>query len=400
MLSTFLRFQDLGLLGYKTLITAAASLGNTRAQMWITGRKLQALTSIPSSFKGRKWFHVASLGEFEQALPLIEQLGLDQVFVTFFSPSGFEVIRKRMPQLAMAYLPLPTQKNMKIWIEELNPTCIVFTKYDFWWSLIHEGNKKSIPSYLISGKIKASDYFIKRKKLGQGLFQLFNKVHVQDQHSQDLLRSINTESILSGDPRYDRVFKLSQEKFQNEKIETWAQDWNQIVVVGSAWEPEMQLVIDIHTQFPNTGFIMAPHELHRAAPFLKEKNIAFNTYSESETGVKCQFLIIDQFGLLSKLYRFANLAIIGGGFGKGVHNLLEAAIYGIPTAFGPNHSKFTEAVEFVQNNASVVLNQQDLTLFIQLLSKPKALLEMGNRAKQLCASNLGATERIYTDLFA
>ncbi|MFT6719155.1 MAG: 3-deoxy-D-manno-octulosonic-acid transferase [Sphingobacteriales bacterium] len=400
MLHSFLYLQDLGLLGYKALVSVASALGNSRAQMWIKGREHQALTPIPPEFKGRSWFHVASLGEFEQALPLIEKLGSNNVFVTFFSPSGFDVIRKRMPHLAMAYLPLPTQKNMVRWIHDLSPSCLVFTKYDFWWSLLHEAHKKNIPSYLISGKVKASDYFIKREKLGERLFQLFDKIHVQDQPSKDLLQSINQHSILSGDPRYDRVYTVSQETFQDPLIEQWAKNWDQVVVIGSAWEPEMQLASDIHQQLPKTGFIIAPHELHRAAPFLAGKNIAFNVYSKAGNNPMEQFLIIDQFGLLRKLYRFADFAIIGGGFGKGVHNLLEAAIYGIPTAFGPRHVKFSEAVEFVQEKASLVLDLQNLTPLLERLSSQDALVEMGAKAKKLCEKNIGATEHIFSDLFA
>jgi len=371
-----------------------ATFGHRKAQLWIQGQQQVRTNDAFREHAGKHWFHVASLGEYEQTLPIIETFDPKEVVVTFFSPSGYEVIQKRNPIYPLFYLPLPTRARMRSLLSILQPASICFTKYDLWWSLIYEAQKKGIPSYLIAGKLKEKDFGIRFSQLGKNLFRLLDKIHVQDSHSSELLAGIGIESNVSGDPRYDRVKKIAEQGFSDDRIAAWSQHWDQVVVVGSAWKPEIELVAQIIEELPNTGFIIAPHELNHGAEALRGLQLNHVHLSDFGPGQEAtQILNIDQFGLLSSLYRFGDFALIGGGFGKGIHNTLEAAVYGIGLAFGPNHRKFTEAQTLLSHKAALELGH-DPSILIQLLHNKDELLNMGKQAQLVCDNNFGATQKI------
>jgi 3-deoxy-D-manno-octulosonic-acid transferase len=384
-----------------------ASIFDAKAKLWIQGRKNifeQIRTTIQHSPKPVIWFHCASLGEFEQGRPIMEKIKKDQpdlkIVLTFFSPSGYEVRKNYTGADHVIYLPLDTPGNAKKFISIVKPTAAFFVKYEFWFNYLNELKNNAIPAYLVSGIFRPDHYFFKgygtwfRKQL-----MAFDHFYLQDDHSARLLNAIGyTNTTVAGDTRFDRVFEVSQNAKKITLVEQFKQQ-QPVFIAGSTWEPDEAILSTF--DFSATGFklIIAPHEIteERIQGILarSKKNTIRYSQATEETARKADILVIDNIGMLSSIYQYGTLAYIGGGFGKGIHNILEAAAFGLPVLFGPNHKKFEEAKELVHLRGAFVVNDgKELQSIIQLLTRSPAGLLAEATAKRYIQHHVGATEKI------
>jgi 3-deoxy-D-manno-octulosonic-acid transferase len=320
-----------------------------KAKKWIEGRKnnFQILENFAKQSPKNIWVHCASVGEFEQGLPVINALQKEfpsyKILVSFFSPSGYEYAKKNHTELHSIYLPIDTSRNAKRWYNTLSPKAVFFIKYEFWHHFIKQSKENEIPLYVVSAVFWKELFFF--KKYG-GFFRksLRNIEHffVQNEESQFLLEQIGiTQNTVMGDTRYERVMALRNENYQNKIIEDFTQG-QEVFMAGSVWNSDTSVLLKIIKRLPdNFKVILAPHEInHFETAKLEHLNLSF--YSK-KVNPNSKVLIIDILGILSRVYRYANLAYVGGGFGGGIHNILEPAVYNIPVMIGPEHDQFIEA---------------------------------------------------------
>jgi 3-deoxy-D-manno-octulosonic-acid transferase len=385
------------------LFVYLASLFNRKAKLWISGRKNRAI----KPHRGCMWFHFASLGEFEQGRPVLERMRAfcpeKRVVITFFSPSGYEV-RKDIPLAdAVYYLPLDTPKNAFSFIETIQPGLAIFTKYEYWYCFFNELSKRQIPLYIISGIFRPGQVFFKwygglhRKMLG-----MVSHFFVQDDASQNLLQTVGINNVtVSGDTRFDRVWANAQHPKHLPEIEAFKAG-KKIFVAGSTWPRDEELLANLVKLYPDWKFIFAPHEIDEEKinklvallqPGTLVRHSQFHLHPAPGT---TQTLIIDNIGMLSSLYQYGEVAYIGGGFGAGIHNTLEAAAFGLPVIFGPNYQKFREACELVELKAGISIgNRYELRNAAGLLMEDEAYrISIGKIAAQYVAGHTGATETI------
>jgi 3-deoxy-D-manno-octulosonic-acid transferase len=389
-----------------------ASLFNSKAKLWINGRKniFQELQSLILNSKSSIiWVHCASLGEFEQGRPLIEKLKIlhpkSQILLTFFSPSGFE-IRKNYPGADYVfYLPIDTPANAKKFIQLIKPQAVFFVKYEFWFNYLNELKKQNIPTYLVSGIFRKEHYFFKkfnswfRKQL-----KCFTHFYLQDDTSAQLLNSINyTNTTVAGDTRFDRVFEISKNVRSIDLIKQFAGD-KKILIGGSTWQEDEKLIAGYRLKMKDYKLIIAPHEIdktHIQSIIQEFSSSTIVRYSQAnEQNIKdAEVLIIDNIGMLSSLYQYGTIAFIGGGFGKGIHNILEAATFGLPVIFGPNYQKFTEAKELIRlGGAFTVGDSKELEKTVQLLDDKTVLQTASHVAKYYVQNRVGATDKILNSI--
>ncbi len=391
------------------LFIQLAALFNEKARKWISGRKKQAklLETVIEKKSKRVWIHCASLGEFEQARPLIDQFKLKhqfEVILTFFSPSGYEIRSNYEHADHVFYLPIDTSKKAIKFIQNIQPDLAVFIKYEFWFNYLLQLSKSGIPCFLVSGIFRKKQHFFKwyGKWFAHQLTH-FQHFFIQNSVSAKLLESIGYNNYtVSGDTRFDQVQKLSAEPFSDAIIDTFL-DREKAVIFGSSWPHEEMLAKELIDTDPHLKIIIAPHEVNDSKRKYLDKLFGEKAIFHSKGKVsskKENVLIIDSIGLLSKLYRYGKIAIIGGGFGKGIHNTLEAAIYGCPTIFGPNYKKFKEAKDLINCGAAFSKkNAGDIIIQIQnLLNDPKMLSESSKAANQYCAQHIGATDVFFNYL--
>ncbi|MGL4806398.1 MAG: 3-deoxy-D-manno-octulosonic acid transferase [Bacteroidales bacterium] len=356
------------------------------------------------------WFHASSLGEFEQGRPMIEKIKREQpkkkILLTFFSPSGYEVRKNYALADMICYLPFDKPANVKRFLDIVNPEKAIFIKYEFWYNYLAELNHRAIPTYIISAIFRPTQLFFKpwggwyRKML-----TFFDQLFVQDNTSKDLLAQIGiTNVMVCGDTRFDRVIDIMKEAKELPLIDQFAND-QFILVAGSSWPKDEEIFIEYFNESPNLKLIIAPHEIHEGHLESIENRIKrpFVRYSQIKDqdlqSVDC--IIVDCFGLLSSIYRYGKIAYIGGGFGVGIHNVLEAAVYGIPVIWGPNYAKFREAKSLIKSGGGFSIN--DASEFNILLNKfrdnPSFLNSSSNSSLNYVAENAGATEKIYQIIF-
>ena len=396
---------------FYSLSIRIASIFNTKAKLWIDGRKgifQQLKSTIQSSPSPVIWVHCASLGEFEQGRPIIEKLKKDhgeiKIVLTFFSPSGYEV-RKNYPVADhVFYLPLDTPSNAKKFISIVKPTAAFFVKYEFWFNYLAELKNNAIPTYLVSGIFREDHYFFKnysgwfRKQLNA-----FNHFYLQDEKSQKLLNSIGLRNTtVAGDTRFDRVSEVSKNVKNIPLLELFKQQ-QPLFVAGSTWQPDEELLSEF--DFAAAGFklVVAPHEISETRiQFVLSKfknNVQRYSQVNEETIKTANVLIIDNIGMLSSVYQYGTLGFIGGGFGKGIHNILEPAAFGLPVIFGPNYKKFEEAKELVHlRGAFVASNSNDLENIVQLLTHSPAGLLAEATVRRFIQHHVGATDMILGDI--
>jgi len=395
---------SLGVRIYALIIRLAAPF-NPKAKQWIDGRKNLFELIEESGVQGQKnaWFHVSSLGEFEQGRPVIEAFRQKypeyKMVVTFFSPSGYE-IRKNYPGADyIFYLPLDTRSNARRFVQLIAPKIVFFIKYEFWFHYLKQLHKQHIPIYIFSAIFRPNQIFFRwYGKWYRQMLTFFRHIFVQNEQSASLLQKFGIKPVtIAGDTRFDRVFDITQHAKALPLIESFAGQ-AKVIVAGSTWEKDEELLIKyIHSAPEDIKLILAPHEPHQSTidRIIRSLNVPGLKYSEAENHdlENIRVLVIDSIGLLSSLYRYGCVAYIGGGFGKGIHNTLEAATYRLPVIFGPKFHKFQEAKDLVQLEAGFsILNQQEFDEQLsRLLADDEFRIKSGNRAGDYVDKMRGGT---------
>jgi 3-deoxy-D-manno-octulosonic-acid transferase len=385
---------------------ALSSLFNPKARRWLEGRRgwYGELKKRLPHHGERFWFHCASLGEFEQGRPVIEafrkRFPHDTIILTFFSPSGYE-IRKDYDQAdVVMYLPADLKINARRFVRAVNPRAAFFIKYEFWFNYLVELGRSGIPFFLVSGKFRSHQYFF--SWYGRWFLERlkhFSWFFVQDEASLSLLaRAGITAASVAGDTRFDRVSAVLELKRTFPLIESFKGD-SRLLVAGSTWPPDEEKLADLFGS-ERLKFVIAPHEVGagRIDSIIALAGSKAVRYSETDMFRirNARVLVIDEVGFLSHLYCYADIAYIGGGFGKGIHNILEAAAFGCPLVFGPRYQKFGEATDLVgQGGAFAVHNASGLVEKIrELLDDEQLRLTCSGICSGYVSANRGATDRI------
>ncbi len=387
-----------------------ASIFSTKAKLWVEGRNDLFQKLEPMDFeKGNwVWFHCASLGEFEQGRPLIEELKENngyRIMLTFFSPSGFEIRKDYHFADIVSYMPLDTRKNAFHFIDKINPVMAIFIKYEFWYNHLHELNKRKIPTYLISANFRKKQVFF-QPLIGtwfRKMLCFFDTIFVINAYSEKLLNDYKIDAVkIIGDTRIDRVLEIKGEDYINESIVRF-KGKQLLLIAGSTWKDDEAIILNWYNK--NKGklkLIIAPHEvdaknINRLLLFINSlsNNLIISKLSES-IKEESDVLIIDSIGVLSKIYRYADIAYLGGGLNKGIHNVLEPAVYGIPIIFGWNHRKFPEAIDLInEKGAFSFKNGKEFGYIISnLLTNKKQRLDSGTAAAFYVEKNSGNISKI------
>jgi 3-deoxy-D-manno-octulosonic-acid transferase len=386
------------------VIVWLASFFNKKAKQWINGRKKPAFIRCTESI----WFHFASLGEFEQGRPVLEKLREQnpgsKMVITFFSPSGYEV-RKSTPLAdAVYYLPLDTAKNARDFIDAIQPKLVVFTKYEYWYHFFNEADKRNIPLYIISGIFRPKQIFFKwYGGLNRKMLRLVTWFFVQDGSSKELLQGIGINNVtVSGDTRFDRVWANAQHPKSVPAI-TEFKNGKRIFIAGSSWSEDEKLLAALVTEYPEWKFIFAPHEIENEKIdkllyiLPSDSVVKFSQLNHHHAQIASfQVMIIDNIGMLSSLYQYADIAYIGGGFGGGIHNTLEAAAFGLPVIFGPNFERFKEARDLIDLRAGFSISDEDDLKNISgvLIADESQRKSAGKLAQEYVKNHVGATKII------
>jgi len=351
------------------------------------------------------WFHVSSLGEYEQALPVMEaikkEFGNHQIVLSFFSPSGYEIKKDKTPAGCVVYLPIDTRANAKKFIDTINPVMVFFTKYDLWPNYLYELQKRQIPVYLISGLFKTNHSFFKWSWLRQSL-KAFHHFFVQDQVSKQALQDQGFENIsITGDTRFDRVHQIAQQTDSLDFVKRFKNN-QKLLVAGSTWPSDEKILVPyINTASHDFKTVIAPHEVDDAhvngiLKQLKKKAIRY-TDIKAETDLSSyDVLILNTIGLLNKTYRYADIVYIGNGFGKSIHNIQEPAVYGVPIITGPHIQKFNEAVDLKKLGGLITVTDYNSLKKIldQLWQNDHLRTKKASTTKTYALKNIGATEKI------
>jgi 3-deoxy-D-manno-octulosonic-acid transferase len=405
---------NLIILLYEKVIRLAAITGHSKARQWVNGRKewKEKLAGINADKKKLYWIHCASLGEFEQGRPLIEAIKNDHdcfVLLTFYSPSGFEPAKNFSRADRVIYLPSDSPANAKDFIEFVNPSAVFFIKYEFWYNYISQLSERRIPLYMVSSIFRKSQPFFKwYGKFFRQMLAGVKHFFVQDANSVMLLNNAGFKNVtISGDTRFDRVKEISTNAGKLEIIEQFKGS-SPIIIGGSTWEKDEEYLLENFKSIENLNckLILAPHDTDESRIASLENKIkklfgenAHERYSSFSVSAKT-ILIIDTIGLLSRAYRYSSIAWIGGGFGKGIHNILEAAAFGNAVIFGPNHEKAKEAKEMIGNGSAFAIksSSESIAIIEKLLSDTEYLQQCHDAALFYISSNTGATLRILSEL--
>jgi 3-deoxy-D-manno-octulosonic-acid transferase len=394
-----------------------ASLFNAKAKLWIKGRR-NLFADLEKKFGGDTkkvaWFHCASLGEFEQGRPLIEKFKEEhpdyKILLTFFSPSGYEVRKNYAGADVICYLPLDTKRNAKRFIAITKPSVVFFVKYEFWLNALMELRKNNIPHFLVSAIFRKDQIFFKSHgTIFRDALKGYTRIFTQEQNSVELLKSIGIlNAEVAGDSRYDRVIEIAQGAKEIPVAKSFSGENKKTIVAGSTWPADEVLFFPAMKKVIESGWklIIAPHELGEAHLLSIEKGltgigiaaneiIRFSKADEKSVANK-KVLIIDNIGMLSSLYRYGKIAYIGGGFGKSIHNILEAAVYGMPVIFGPKHEKFYEAKSLLEAGGAFAVNDEnELREVLEEISSDEKKLEMLSKISfDFVQRNKGATKII------
>lgn len=397
---------------YTLGLRTAALFGHSKARLMVTGwKEVPAALARLEKGKPTVWFHAASLGEFEQARPVLEAYRQRhpecQVLVTFFSPSGYEVRKNYAQAEAICYLPMDTPRNVRRFLDAVHPNKVFFVKYEFWYNYMNALRQRGIDTYIFSAIFRPDQYIFKWYG-GWFLRQIglcFKHLFVQNEESLRLLKGHGIDHCsLAGDTRYDRVHQIAQAAEPDAVVERFLQGYDgKVLVAGSTWPPDEQLIARLRKSkewFPER-IIIAPHEIHEehlhSIEALFPNSIRYSSLSSStsSSSATSHVLIIDNIGLLSKLYRYATVAYIGGGFGVGIHNILEAVAYGKPVVFGPNYHKFQEAHDLIDLGGCMMVDEHpDVSFLRKLFTDDDIYHAASDACLQLMHRNLGSTNII------
>ena len=402
-----------------TQLLKLVALFSPKMKLFVDGRKAVFSTLANKINPNDKtiWFHAASLGEYEQGLPVIEEIKQKfpshKIVVTFFSPSGYEVRKNNAVADVTIYLPLDTSSNAKQFIQLVHPDMVFFIKYEYWPHYLNELKKQHIKTYLISGILRENQAFFKwYGGFYRNALKTFDYFFVQNENSKKLLQSIGFNNVkVSGDTRFDRVVSILERDNSLDFIAAF-KDNKTTIVIGSSWPKDENLLVEyINKASENVKFIIAPHnikpeQIANLTSQIKKTRLKYSDYS-IETLRKpnlknYQVFIIDTVGILTKIYSYADIAYVGGGFGNpGVHNILEPATFGLPVVIGPNYSHFAEATALVNMEGCIsIQNQTELNeAFALLLQNEDERLEKGHICSTFVQMNKGATQTIMNHIF-
>jgi len=392
------------------LFLKVLALFKSKIELFVSGRKqtFGLLTAGISKEDKVVWMHVASLGEFEQGLPIVERLRTEypshKILVTFFSPSGYEVKKNTLAADVVVYLPMDTKRNASRFLDTVHPDLAIFVKYEIWPNYLRELEKRKIPAILISAIFKKEQIYFK----GHGGFmrkalRKFDHYFVQDTASQKLLTSIQIKNTsVTGDTRLDRVSEILDRDNQLDFMQAFKKD-RLCFVAGSTWPEDESILIDYINNAPkNLKYILAPHTIKKdkilgLAGAITKKKVLFSNIDEHTIG-DCEVLIVDTIGLLTKIYSYADIAYVGGGFATGLHNTLEPAVFGIPVIIGPNYEGFNEAQDLVAKKGILPIKDQWTfgELMKKILDNPEFRLKTGAVNAEYIAKNKGASTQIMT----
>jgi len=391
-----------------SLLLPISSLFSSKMKLFINGRKksFAVLKEKINPNKKYVWFHVASLGEYEQGLPVMEALKKEQpelgIVLTFFSPSGYEIRKNNTIADVTLYLPLDTKSNVKRFLDLVKPVQAFFIKYEFWPNYLTELKNRNIPTFLISGIFRENQLFFKPYGgFYREALQAFTHFFVQNETSKQLLHQLKFNNVtVNGDTRFDRVAQILEKDNRLDFIEAF-KNQTKTIVIGSSWpQDEAFLIPYINEHTQNVKFIIAPHnikeeQIQNIKNQLKKSVVLFSE-KEGKNLADFDVFIIDTIGILTKIYSYAEIAYVGGGFGTGIHNILEPATFGVPIIIGPKYQKFQEAKDLVAlGSCLVVHNQEDLNnAFNLLIEDENTRKEKGNLSQQFVLKNKNATQVI------
>lgn len=391
------------------------ALFNPKIKLFIEGRKdvFKTLQTKLSKENKTIWFHAASLGEYEQGLPVMEKVKIKfpnhKIVLTFFSPSGYEVRKNNTVADVTIYLPLDTKSNAKLFLDIINPEMVFFIKYEYWPNYLNELKNRNIKTYLISGVFRKKQAFFKwYGGFYKNALKSFNHFFVQNDTSKELIQSIGfTNVTISGDSRFDRVVAILEKDNTLDFIERFCQNPSHefkmtTIVIGSSWPKDEELLVNyINRTSHRLKFIIAPHnikpdQIANLKSEIAKKAVLFSEMEEKNLA-EYDVFIIDTIGILTKIYSYADIAYVGGGFGNpGVHNILEPATFGIPIVIGPNYSHFAEATALVHQEGCIsIRDQKEMNQALDLLvQNPDERHEKGHICSTFVQMNKGATDKI------
>lgn len=359
------------------------------------------------------WFHAASLGEFEQGRPIMEAIRREhpgyKILLTFFSPSGYEVRKNYDGADVVVYLPIDTKRNARRFLRLTNPVMAFFIKYEFWSNYLHMLKERHVPTFSVSSIFRPNQIFFRAYGKGYGkVLDCFTHFFVQNEESRDLLKSIGIDCVsVTGDTRFDRVLQIRDAGKSLPIVENFvggtAEERPHVFIAGSSWPPDEYIFIRYFNEHRDWKLIIAPHvigddHMKQILGKLERKTVRY-TEATTENVVGAECLIIDCFGLLSSIYRYADVTYVGGGFGVGIHNVLEAAVWGKPVIFGPNNKNFQEAQGLLKAGGGFeITSYDDFVGVMRKLADDKALEQSRERAGGFVESLAGATRQIMKEV--
>ncbi len=390
------------------MVVKLVSLFNAKARLMVRGHA-QVFRMLRERIKpGERylWFHAASLGEFEQGRPLMERIRREypeyKILLTFFSPSGYEVRKNYAGADIICYLPFDTPRNVRRFLELAHPCMAFFIKYEFWQNYLKGLQRRDIPVYSVSSIFRRNQVFF--RWYGGKYYKVltrFTHLFVQNEVSKDLLATLGIHNVtVVGDTRFDRVIEIFRQAKQLPLVEAFKGQCRRVMVAGSSWQPDEDIFIPYFNAHPEMKLIIAPHvigedHLKEITGKLKRPYVRYTQTTEEEAA-KADCLIVDCFGLLSSIYRYGEVAYVGGGFGVGIHNVLEAAVYGVPVFFGPNNHRFQEARQLLDAGGGIEVTDEASfrTEMDKLLTDETYLTDCGHRAGTYVHGHAGASDKI------
>ncbi|MGL5563495.1 MAG: 3-deoxy-D-manno-octulosonic acid transferase [Tannerellaceae bacterium] len=406
---------DLAIRFYSNVVKSVSPL-HKKAKLMVDGQR-QTFNILREKIDPNAnyiWFHASSLGEFEQGRPLMEKIKKQypqyKILLTFFSPSGYEVRKNYEGADVICYLPFDNKSDVRLFLDLARPAMAIFIKYEFWANYLNELKKRQIPTFIISAIFRREQLFFKGygKKYLNLLF-CFNHIFVQDDASKQLLNEFGVTDVTAcGDTRFDRVIDVFNQAKQLPLVAKFAQSAKEqhqlTLVAGSSWPQDEEIFVKYFNAHPDMKLIIAPHEIHKEhiasiQSLLKRTSVLLSQATE-ESIAKADCIIVDSFGLLSSIYRYGDIAYIGGGFGSGIHNTLEAAVYGVPVIIGPKYQKFKEARDLIAcGGAFSVTDAAGFDALMDTFRRDESFLaNAGAASGTYVMSNKGATEVIAAEL--
>ena len=357
------------------------------------------------------WFHAASLGEFEQGRPLMEYLRKThpeyKILLTFFSPSGYEVRKNYEGADIICYLPLDTIRNARRFLRAIKPVMAFFIKYEFWYNYLHILQHRGVPTYSVSSIFRPDQIFFQWYGKGYGrVLKCFTHFFVQNIESKNLLAKLDIHDVeVVGDTRFDRVLQIKEASKQLPIVEKFTENTSKVFIAGSSWLPDEEVFLKYFNLHKDWKLIVAPHvigedQLAQIFELLKGRRVVRYTEATEENVKEAEVLIIDCFGLLSSIYHYGTISYVGGGFGVGIHNVLEAAVWDIPVIFGPNNKRFQEAQGLIMAGGGFEINdyQSFRDLMLRFETDEMFLQTSKKHAGEFVKGRAGATEKIMGSL--